>query len=120
MNNKIYTIELKEKELEKQLLDIVKKDNLLDQDFSKMNEIKKELNELKKSKDQIIFEQNNWECSRIYKSVDGKTKEIFLINNKEVTKEEYLDFINKNINNENFFTLKDERKNLIFNPFFWI
>lgn len=118
MNNKIYAIELKERELEKQLLEVIKKENLTEVEFNKINDIKKQLKELQDSKKQIMFEEHNWECSHSYKSVNGEVKEVFTINNKEVSKEEYLKFVNKQDKNEFVLEFRN-RPGISFNPFFW-
>lgn len=94
--NRIFAIQQRQKELENELLRLAKGSSFDQSDLKKIESIRGELANLQKQQDQILYENQNWNCSHHYKSVNGKVEEVYEINHKPVTKKEYFQFIKKN------------------------
>lgn len=120
MNN-INELKNKERKLQSQLINLVTSSEINDESIKSINQIKVDLQNIANEIKDIEHSKNNWECFHMYKSVDGKVQEIFKINDKEVSKEQYLEFINKNSKERtiNRILNEDLLKNL-FSPIFLI
>lgn len=119
--NRINELKIKERKLHNQLVNLVTSNDINDESIKTINQIKTELQTIANEIKDIEHSKKNWECFHMYKSVNGKVEEVFKINDKEVNKEEYLEFINKN-NEERSIKrlLTEDLLKTIFSPIFLI
>lgn len=118
--NKINELKIKERKLQAQLVNLVTSNDLNDELIKTIDQLKTELKNISEEIKDIEFSKNNWECSHSYKSINGKVEEVFKINDKDVTKEEYIDFVNKNSDKSINKLLNEDILKSIFHPFFLI
>ncbi len=98
MNKKIYELKIREKELETKIIELIKKDNLSEEEKNNLTAFQNELKNVNKEIKELKESINNWTCSYSYTSKNGKIERHFSINNKEVSEQEYREFVvNKNM-----------------------
>lgn len=93
MNPKLIELVNKEKALESKIIELIKKDTLTENETQTLEAKKKELKEIHNQIKEMKASINNWSCSHTYVSKDGKIEKKFMINDKEVSEQEYKEFI---------------------------
>lgn len=106
--NKILALQQRQSELENGLLNMVKSTSFTHEDIKKMNDMRTELDNVQREREQVEFQRKNWNCSHHFKCVNGKVEEVYEINHKPVSKTEYLSFVKQNMDQNKFVPVLDK------------